>query len=119
MADARTAITVVEQHGHIPAGPLVSNNTAEWEALVNALQWLSLYPEPFDRATIRGDSRLVIRQMAGKWKVKKDQFKVFHFKATELVRAIGRDRVLLEWVSRRKNREADRLSGRGSKRGRR
>ncbi|HJZ55977.1 MAG TPA: reverse transcriptase-like protein [Gemmataceae bacterium] len=52
------------------AGAAVTNNAAEWAALVAGLTWLrDLRPRP-NSVRVQGDSRLVVEQLAGQWKAK-------------------------------------------------
>jgi hypothetical protein len=62
------------------------------------------------KITVRGDSRLVINQINGKWKVKTITIIPLHQKAMSLIPEF-KD-IQIEWVPRDKNKEADILSNR-------
>jgi len=57
----------------------------------------------------RGDSKLVVEQTMGKWKVKKPSLQ----KYAEKAKALRKGCVVLEHVPREENREADQLANAG------
>ncbi len=68
-----------------------TNNQAEYKALIEGLRSLltelstnGTRPADVDLA-IRGDSRLVLRQLAGEWKVKNAALRELHSSATTLI----------------------------------
>ncbi len=61
---------VVVQDG----GPLATNNYGEYMALVLALEWL-ISQKWQGNLVIKADSKLVIEQVSGRWKVKADHLK--------------------------------------------
>lgn len=98
--------------GDLPAGPTTTNNVAEWTALVAGLEWLAKRPTEYGGVTVRGDSRMVIQQALGEWKVKKPHLKPFAAEASRLLNQIGRGRVFFEWVRRDLNQDCDSLAHR-------
>jgi ribonuclease H / adenosylcobalamin/alpha-ribazole phosphatase len=60
---------------------------------------------------LRSDSRLLIEQLAGRWKVKNPTLQRLHHEARALV--AGFRQVRFEHVRRERNVEADRLANRG------
>lgn len=56
---------------------------------------------------VYGDSRIVVHQAAGRWKVKSETLRELHARAQELAERF--DRITFEWVPRDRNAEADRL----------
>jgi ribonuclease H / adenosylcobalamin/alpha-ribazole phosphatase len=60
---------------------------------------------------LRSDSRLLIEQLAGRWKVKNPTLQQLHRQARSLL--AGFERVELEHVRRERNTEADRLANVG------
>ena len=60
---------------------------------------------------LRSDSRLLIEQLAGRWKVKNATLQRLHHEARTLIK--GFDQVQLEHVRRERNVEADALANRG------
>lgn len=60
---------------------------------------------------LRSDSRLLIEQLAGRWKVKNPTLQVLHHEACSLIK--GFEEVRFEHVRRERNVEADALANRG------
>lgn len=83
-----------------------TNNRAEYEAAIAGLA-LALAMGATS-ATLHGDSQLILRQLAGDYKVSNEALKPLHAQARALMAEIGR--VRLEWVPRDRNTEADALS---------
>jgi ribonuclease HI len=82
-------------------GPKVTNNEAEYLTLINALTMLDgILKEraATTRVEIFGDSMLVISQLKGVWKVKKDSLRPYHAEASQLLRRFGN--VSLQWHER-------------------
>src|SRR6185312_2491004 len=60
-----------------------TNNVAEYRALIAGLEAASATPS---RAVkVRGDSKLVIEQVAGRWKVKQEHLRPLHARACQLL----------------------------------
>lgn len=88
-----------------------TNNTAEWNALIEALKYTNGQPH-CSHLTIRMDSRLVVEQANGRWKIKNANLKPYAVEAAALRQRLS-DRgcpVVLEWVPREQNAEADALT---------
>jgi Fructose-2,6-bisphosphatase len=86
-----------------------TNNVAEYRGLIAGLTALS---DVVGAATgvpveVRMDSRLVIEQMSGRWKVKHENIRPLAAQAAALAR---RHRVTWRWVPRAENAHADRLA---------
>jgi PAS domain S-box-containing protein len=86
-----------------------TNNIAEYEGLIAALQWA--VKAGVTTLQIKGDSQLLIEQMKGNYKVKNEGLKPLYLKARMLVMQIGD--VTFEHVRREQNKDADRLSNVG------
>ncbi len=74
-------------------GDRVTNNEAEYLTLIAALDRLAR--DLGDRArqnrvSVRGDSQLVISQLRGVWKVRKEELKPLHYRASVLLDRFGR-----------------------------
>ncbi|MFJ2033315.1 bifunctional RNase H/acid phosphatase [Streptosporangium sp. NPDC087985] len=84
-----------------------TNNVAEYRGLIAGLQ--SLLTLAGDGATVevRMDSKLVVEQMAGRWKVKNEGLRPLALEAAALARRL---RVTWRWIPREKNKDADRLA---------
>jgi ribonuclease HI len=84
---------------------VTTNNVAEYRALIAGLQAASATPAR--AAKVRGDSKLVIEQLAGRWKVKQPHLQKLHAQARALLDEY--DEVDLAHVRREQNAEADAL----------
>ena len=88
-----------------------TNNVAEYTAVLRALETLAsaLGDAAKDaEVLVRMDSMLVVRQMAGEWKVKHENMKPLHAAASVAKRAFRS--VRFEHVYRDQNKDADRLA---------
>ncbi|MGC8936700.1 MAG: ribonuclease HI [Candidatus Methanomethylicaceae archaeon] len=98
-----------EERGFVGAGSLgddVSNNVAEYTALVKGMEYLQKhgYRGPLE---VKGDSQLVIKQMRGEYAVRAKRLIRLHQRAKELAKNF--EGVVFEWVPREENAEADSL----------
>jgi ribonuclease HI len=84
---------------------VTTNNVAEYRALIAGLEAASATPAR--AAKVRGDSKLVIEQLSGRWKVKQPHLQPLHARARALLDAY--DEVDLAHVRREHNVEADAL----------
>ncbi len=83
-----------------------TNNVAEYGGLIAGLSAaLELGPAEVE---VRMDSKLVVEQMSGRWKVKHPSMQPLAAQASALVRQIGR--VRFSWIPRAQNGHADRLA---------
>jgi ribonuclease HI len=84
-----------------PNGELVTNNQAEYRTLISALRGLVNDPAVDPGVLgieICGDSKLVIEQLAGRWKVKHPDIRPLHAEARGLMQQFHR--VSLKWHRR-------------------
>lgn len=84
-----------------------TNNEAEYQALIILLE--EIKKRGLRGTIVRGDSRLVISQVKGDWKVREERLKGFAGRARTLVDETG---AVLEWIPRERNSRADALSNR-------
>jgi ribonuclease HI len=82
-----------------------TNNVAEYRALIAGLE--AAAETPSRTVKVRGDSKLVIEQVAGRWKVKQEHLRPLHARVRELLAPY--DAVDLERVRRELNADADAL----------
>ncbi|MEU8916687.1 bifunctional RNase H/acid phosphatase [Streptomyces nigrescens] len=83
-----------------------TNNVAEYKGLVAGLRAAhALDPQACVR--VRMDSKLVVEQMSGRWKIKHPDMKPL---AAEARSVLPPDRVTYEWIPRAQNKHADRLA---------
>jgi ribonuclease H / adenosylcobalamin/alpha-ribazole phosphatase len=93
-------------------GPNASNNVAEYAGFCAAVDWI-LNQNLLGVTIIRGDSKLVIMQMKGAWKVHGGYYVPYYNKAKHLLSVLQErteNNVSLEWIPRKKNGECDRYS---------
>jgi ribonuclease H / adenosylcobalamin/alpha-ribazole phosphatase len=102
--DAQT-MKVLAAEG-LPIGR-ATNNVAEYRGLIAGLE-MAHELEPTAALEVRMDSRLVIEQMAGRWKVKHADMKTLALEAARLRPAT----VTWTWVPRELNKAADALVNR-------
>ncbi|PNL17859.1 reverse transcriptase-like protein [Micrococcus sp. FDAARGOS_333] len=90
------------------AGPLgrASNNVAEYSGLIAGLKMARLV-DPSARVHVLMDSKLVVEQMSGRWRIKHEDMRRLAAEARSLYPA---GRVDYEWIPRAENKDADRLS---------
>lgn len=95
-------------------GDPVTNNVAEYWAVIEGVRWLSSFAGfPADAVlVVRGDSKLVLETLAGRWKCKKPHLAVLRDRALELLAKAGCD-WRVKWVPREENDECDYLSQMG------
>ncbi len=84
-----------------------TNNVAEYRGLIAGLQAASEI-DPQADLEVRMDSKLVVEQMSGRWKVKHPDMRPLASEASELVRRFPR--VSFTWIPRSQNAAADRLA---------
>ena len=83
---------------------VTTNNVAEYSALIAGLE-MARAIDPHAAVDVRMDSRLVVEQMAGRWKVKHPAMKLLFARARLLTPAV----VTWTWVPREENKTADAL----------
>ncbi|HKS43773.1 MAG TPA: bifunctional RNase H/acid phosphatase [Amycolatopsis sp.] len=101
--DAETGEVLAERQGGLG---VTTNNVAEYTGLVAGLRAAGeLGASTVD---VRMDSKLVVEQMSGRWKIKHAALQSLAAQARELASSF--DRVRYEWVPRARNAHADRLA---------
>jgi broad specificity phosphatase PhoE/ribonuclease HI len=101
--DAATGETLAEAAEYIG---IATNNVAEYRGLSAGLRAAHAL-DPSARIHVRMDSKLVVEQMSGRWKIKHPDMKPL---ATEAGRVFPAEQVTYEWIPREKNKHADRLA---------
>lgn len=102
--------TVREDYGVILVDD-VTNNYAEYMAMIKALRWLKESELSFDKMVVRSDSQLVVKQVNGEWSVNSDNLRELYQEVVELVSYFRRESdVEIEHVYREENTKADELS---------
>lgn len=97
-------------HSHNAFLGVQTNNTAEYEALIYALEWLRRFcsDQAPHSARFLLDSKLVVEQVSGHWKVKEAHLKQFVTKAQSIISSLPIS-ITLSYVPRAQNTHADSL----------
>ena len=99
-------VEITTDHGEVCRGPGATNNIAEWSAVRNGLRYLK-DQKWSGKIEIYGDSQLVINQLLGIYKVRKDTLIPYHRECIELLDGLDWSAM---WIPREQNEECDRLS---------
>ncbi|WNI25054.1 bifunctional RNase H/acid phosphatase [Streptomyces sp. ITFR-16] len=107
--DPATGETLAEAAEYIG---VATNNVAEYKGLIAGLRAAkALVPDASAdgalRVHVRMDSKLVVEQMSGRWKIKHPDMKPL---AAEAARILPASAVTYEWIPRAQNKHADRLA---------
>lgn len=106
----RDGATIHEARGLVaPPASGASANVAEFGALAHALEWLRGRISAGDTLVVRGDSRLVIETVAGRWNLSTEHLVPLRDFARSRLEEIGAP-ARLEKVSREDNARADALT---------
>ncbi|MEU8856699.1 bifunctional RNase H/acid phosphatase [Streptomyces sp. NPDC048556] len=96
---------------------VATNNVAEYRGLIAGLNAVrDLFPDTPVQVRVRMDSKLVVEQMSGRWKIKHPDMKPL---AEEAARILPASSVTYEWIPRAENKHADRLANEAMDAGRR
>ncbi|MFK0253218.1 bifunctional RNase H/acid phosphatase [Streptomyces sp. NPDC090445] len=101
--DPATGETLAERAEYIG---VATNNVAEYKGLIAGLT-AARELDPDAQVEVRMDSKLVVEQMSGRWKIKHPDMKPL---AAEAARILPRAQVGYEWIPREQNKHADRLA---------
>ncbi|WP_328678505.1 bifunctional RNase H/acid phosphatase [Streptomyces sp. NBC_00322] len=101
--DPKTGETLAEAAEYIG---VATNNVAEYKGLIAGLKAAKSL-DPNASVRVRMDSKLVVEQMSGRWKIKHPDMKPL---AAEASRILPASQVTYEWIPREKNKHADRLA---------
>ncbi|MFE5953408.1 bifunctional RNase H/acid phosphatase [Streptomyces massasporeus] len=103
VSDAVTGETLRETAEYIG---VATNNVAEYRGLLAGLRAAHAL-DPAATVHVRMDSKLVVEQMSGRWKIKHPDMKPL---AAQAARVFPPGRVTYEWIPRAENKHADRLA---------
>ncbi|MEU1043237.1 histidine phosphatase family protein [Streptomyces sp. NPDC005907] len=101
--DAATGETLAEAAEFLG---VATNNVAEYRGLVAGLR-AARELDPAASVRVRMDSKLVVEQMSGRWRIKHPDMKPL---AAEAARVLPAAQVTYEWIPRERNKHADRLA---------
>jgi len=85
---------------------VATNNVAEYRAVLAAVE-LANEMVPDAQLLVRMDSKLVVEQMSGRWKIKNEGMQELVLQMNE---AIGSRNIKFEWIPREQNTKADSLA---------
>jgi probable phosphoglycerate mutase len=85
---------------------VTTNNVAEYQGLIAGLKAAAALGA--ETVEVRMDSKLVVEQMSGRWKIKHPALQPLAVEAQQLAR--GFTRIRYEWIPRNRNKHADRLA---------
>ncbi len=104
--DSHELFTHSEQIG------IATNNTAEYTAVIRAFEIVKQHAYwSYDDIEFKCDSKLLVEQLSGRYKVKTPHIQVLHSHVKRLEREIGAS-VRYIWVARDRNQHADSLVNR-------
>ncbi|MFF8811884.1 bifunctional RNase H/acid phosphatase [Streptomyces pactum] len=83
-----------------------TNNVAEYRGLIAGLRAAHAI-DPTARVRVRMDSKLVVEQMSGRWKIKHPDMRPL---AAEAKTVFPAGQVAYQWIPRERNKQADRLA---------
>jgi ribonuclease H / adenosylcobalamin/alpha-ribazole phosphatase len=83
-----------------------TNNVAEYSGLIAGLE--AARDLGASAVDVRMDSKLVVEQMSGRWRIKHLPLQTLATQAKNLVAEFGK--VTFEWIPRERNKDADRLA---------
>ncbi|GAA3268285.1 bifunctional RNase H/acid phosphatase [Streptomyces lavendulae] len=101
--DPATGETLAERAEFIG---VATNNVAEYKGLIAGLT-AARELAPDVTVLVRMDSKLVVEQMSGRWKIKHPDMKPL---AAQAAKILPRAQVTYEWIPRERNKHADRLA---------
>lgn len=101
--DATTGEVLAERARYLG---VTSNNVAEYSGLVAGLD-AARGIDPEAQVLVRLDSKLVVEQMSGRWKIKHEDMRRLAAEATQILPS---SQVTYEWVPRADNADADALA---------
>ena len=103
---AETKEIIKKDSGEVCRGTEASNNVAEWASILNGLKYLQGI-EYNGQLEIYGDSQLVIRQLLGEYKVRKETLMPYHKECLSILKQM---QWTAHWIPREENEECDKLS---------
>lgn len=85
---------------------IATNNKAEYEALLAVLNWA--FENKIEFLKVFSDSKLLVEQIRGKYKVKSENLKILHKEAMENINKIPKFKIY--YIKREYNKEADKVA---------
>ena len=85
-----------------------TNNVAEYQAVLNALEYVKNNLDKVENINFFADSRLVVEQLSGRFKIKNQNLKILVDQIKNLETKLGK--VAYTHIYREENKQADRLA---------
>lgn len=98
--------TLLEESGYLGQGCEMSNNVAEYAGIIAIFRFL--LKNKITQGVIYGDSKLVVMQLNGKWRIRSGLYYKWAKEAIVLRRELPQ--LKIQWIPRERNREADYLA---------
>lgn len=97
--------------GIVGSGPKMSNNVAEYSALIELLKWLDQNLLPSKEVVVYSDSQMLVNQMNGEWSARPDKLYYSYYQQALRLFTLDqfRKQVKFKWIPREQNL-ADELS---------
>lgn len=99
---------IIEEDGQY-LGYNVSNNQAEYQGLINGLEYIRDYIT-CNNLYIRGDSEIVIKQLLGEYEVRSSNIRPYYKEAKDLLDYLDCNTISYRHISRSNNYRADKLA---------
>ena len=96
-------------YGEVGRGGTISNNVAEYEAFIKALEAIRDLDLGNQELLIHGDSKLVINQVNDHWAINKPHLQEFKNRVSSLLDEFP-NQTSIQWIPGEQNQEADDLS---------
>ena len=99
-------VEIAQNNGEACRGPSATNNIGEWHAVLDGLKFLA--ENNFTgQVEILGDSQLVVCQLSGSYKVRKETLIPYHNESKKILETMNWS---AEWIPREQNEECDKRS---------
>ena len=98
--------TLLAKSGYVGVGEGMTNNVGEYAGIISVMEFL--IANSIKRATIYGDSKMVVYQLNGQMKAKRGAYMPYYRRAI-ILRSKLPD-VVIKWIPREQNTRADYLS---------
>ena len=100
---------IARGYGEVGRGSDISNNVAEYEALIKSLEAVRDLGLNGNELTILGDSQLIVNQVNGHWAITKDHLYQLKNRVSKLLDSLNSQKTI-SWIPRKQNQDADDLS---------
>ena len=105
-----TMCGIVHKHSDdLGSYPKMSNNVAEYGALISVLNYLKLFQMTTLKVTLRTDSQLVVRQLTGEYQCHQPHLLMLRDSVLRLSKIFPKG-ITFEWIPREENTVADEMS---------